>query len=187
MLMKAATRNLFYRYDYGVGSQYSEEVSIKNKFETILWKPSMLEIIPKGVALFPFAVWWVMHYLHIFANRDYGLYLVYDRDNLIHRSVISPGYFRFPFMAKIDLQIGDTWTKSEYRGKGLAVIAVTQIIQLLRKPGRRFWYLTEESNQASIRVIEKVGFEKVGEGSRTKRCGLSVLGAFVIDKTPTKE
>ena len=83
-------------------------------------------------------------------------------------------------MAKNDLQIGDTWTLPEYRGQGLASLAVGAIVGACRRPGRAFWYVVDQNNLASIRAIEKSGFVKIGEGIRTKRFGLRALGAFVI-------
>lgn len=175
-------RYSFYRYDYVFGSQSQEEVSIDKRFNSTLWNPTALEIVPKGVALLPLGVWWVMHHLHLFANQDYGLYLIYSGDNLIHRSVITPRYFRFPFMGKEDLQIGDTWTMPDYRGKGLASFAIQKIVELHKKPGRRFWYVVEENNIPSIKAVEKAGFAKYGVGARRKRIGAALFGFFKIQQ-----
>ena len=101
---------------------------------------------------------------------------------MIHRSGIFPGYFRFPFMAADDLQIGDTWTQPEYRGQGLATFAIQKIAEAFRKPGRTFWYVVEQENRASIRAVEKAGFEMLGEGNRTKRFGIRALGAYIIQQ-----
>lgn len=174
---------LFYRLDSIINSKIQEKKPLPDKrFNAMLWKPTSLEIIPKGIPWLPFGVWWIMHHLHIFTNRDYSLYLIYIGYNLIHRSVITPRYFRFPFMDKDDLQIGDTWTATTYSGKGLATFAIQMVCQLHMKPSRRFWYLVEETNLPSIRAVEKVGFTKVGEGNRIKRFGLSILGAYNIQK-----
>ena len=146
------------------------------------WKPSPLSVVPKGMPLIPFAVWWVFHYLRLFSNQGYTIFVIYDGKRLIHRSCVFPGYFRFPFMGKDDLQIGDTWTAPDHRGKGLALFALQEISRLQKRPGRKFWYVVDESNIPSIRVVEKAGFTKVGEGTRTKRFGLSLLGAYVIQR-----
>jgi RimJ/RimL family protein N-acetyltransferase len=119
-----------------------------------------------------------MHNLYVFSNKDYGLYLIFDGGRLIHRSVIMPRYFRFPFMGKEDLQIGDTWTIPEYRGEGLATFAIQNTIESLKKPNRKFWYVVEETNRPSIRAIEKNGFVKFGTGVRKKRMNLKVIGTF---------
>jgi RimJ/RimL family protein N-acetyltransferase len=148
-----------------------------------VWKPSVVEVIPPGVPFIPFAVWWSMHSLHIFTNRDYSLFLIYDNELIIHRSVITPRYFRFPFMGQDDLQIGDTWTAPEYRGKGLATFAIQRILEFHKKLGRKFWYVVEESNSPSIRVVEKAGFKRIGEGERSKRFGMKVFGSYEIKTT----
>lgn len=137
-----------------------------------------MNFIPEGIPLIPFLVWWVMHYLRIFKNSNYGILLIYHERMLIHRAGIFPGYFRFPFMSREDLQIGDIWTHRKYRNRGIALFAIKQILHLKKSPDRKFWYVVEENNLASIRVIEKAGFDKVGEGIRKKKFGLKLLGNF---------
>ncbi len=168
---------------YSLQAQFESyvELSLDNHYSFELWKPSPLGFVPRDSAL-RFIAWWVMHYLHVFANHDYGLFLIYYDKRIVHQSVITPRYFRFPFMAQNDLQIGDTWTAPEHRGKGLATFALSQILLECRKQDRKFWYVVEQDNVPSIRVIEKVGFARTGEGTRTKHCGLSILGAYVMDR-----
>jgi RimJ/RimL family protein N-acetyltransferase len=137
--------------------------------------------MPDGVRLNPFAVWWAFHYARIFSNREYGVFSIFRDNMMIHRSCIFPGYFRFPFMSKDDLQIGDTWTSPNYRKQGLATFALSKICEIFAKPKRTFWYVVEEGQYPSIRVVEKTGFKKIGEGRRTKRFGLSILGSFVME------
>ncbi|NOZ25647.1 MAG: GNAT family N-acetyltransferase [Nitrospirae bacterium] len=147
------------------------------------WHPSVSSIVPSGMPLMPFAVWWMMHYLRVFRNRDYGLFLVYYGQELVHRSGIFPGYFRFPFMSPDDLQIGDTWTHPGHVRRGIASFAIQQILSSKERPGRSFWYVVRRGNLSSIRVIEKAGFVKAGEGMRIKRFGLRLLGSFRITET----
>jgi RimJ/RimL family protein N-acetyltransferase len=145
---------------------------------TVLWRPSAAEITPPGVNGAAFKAWWVFHQLRIFANREYALLLMYDGERLVHRSGIYPRYFRFPFMGDRDLQIGDTWTDPEYRSQGLAQAAVVHIARSFSRPGRTLWYLAESDNEASVRVIERLGFKFVGAGERTRPLGIRALGQF---------
>ena len=178
---------LFYQLEHLQGSNESPKIEIDYRYHTVLWRPSLFSIIPKGVSFKPFLAWWFFHYLRLFYNRNYGLFLIYDGDKLIHRTLLTPGYFRFPFMKKNDLQIGDTFTDISYRGKGLATFAIREIIQshlndhLNGEKTCHFWYLVEEDNIASIRAIEKAGFRMVGKGKRKKRFGLSFLGYYELD------
>jgi len=158
------------------------ESALDKQYTYKLWHPKVSSIVPPGIPLTPFAAWWMMHYLHVFRNRDYGLFLVYSGQELVHRSGIFPGYFRFPFMSPDDLQIGDTWTHPGHIGRGIASFAIRQILFSKRKAGRNFWYVVRRGNLSSVRVIEKAGFVKAGEGIRAKRLGLRILGSFRIIK-----
>lgn len=149
-----------------------------------LWRPGLLRLRPPGSGRAPWA-WWLFHYARVFANRDYAALLLWQDRRLAHRSLIFPGYFRFPFQARQDLQIGDTWTDPADRGQGLATFALRHIVTVCSLPGkRRFWYIVEENNPASIRVVEKAGFQLVGRGQRTSRWGIRLLGAYRLDAPP---
>jgi RimJ/RimL family protein N-acetyltransferase len=52
---------------------------------------------------------------------------------------------------------------------------------MLGCPERRFWYVVEDANVASIRVIEKAGFILTGIGKRVPRLGIGLLGYYVIE------
>jgi RimJ/RimL family protein N-acetyltransferase len=169
---------LFYAIDSD--STKETDLALDSRYSFELWKPTVCSVVPRGFPKMPFAVWWILHHLHVFANRDYSIFVVYSGETIVHRSVILPPYFRFPFMAEDDLQIGVSWTMPEHRGKGLATYAVQKILELQNKPGRRFWYLVQENNIPSSLVAEKAGFIRVGEGIRNKRFGIKLFGSFVM-------
>lgn len=152
-------------------------------FACEMWRPGMFRFKANGLPFFPFIVWWVFHVLHVFTNRDYGLFIIRRGDKVVHRSVVTPGYFRFPFMGARDIQVGDTWTDPQERGKGLATIALEHILATCSCPQRNCWYIVEPENEASIRVVEKAGLTLAGYGIRTRRLGLGVLGQFVLTES----
>lgn len=156
--------------------------ALDNRYSYKIWQPSGLSVVPAGIPKVPFSAWSLFHHLGVFSNRDYAMMVIYHGDHVIHRSGVFPKYFRFPFMTQDDLQIGDTWTDPDHRGKGLATFAIHRIVETLQQPDRTFWYVVEQDNLASIRVIEKAGFRLVGEGSRTKRFGIRALGSFIIQQ-----
>ncbi|NDC39826.1 MAG: GNAT family N-acetyltransferase, partial [Proteobacteria bacterium] len=119
---------------------------------------------PSGLVSKSAFVWWLFHYLRVFSSRDYSVAVIYCGDLLVHRSFIFPPSFRFPFMEGHDLQIGDTFTHPAHRGLGLAKLAISHLIADARFAGRPFWYIVEEQNRASIKVIESCGFDFVGMG-----------------------
>jgi RimJ/RimL family protein N-acetyltransferase len=108
---------------------------------------------------------------------------MYDGNKIIHRSTVSPGYFRFPFMQRNDLIINNIWTSPEYRGKKLAPFAIRKIAELFRLPGRVFWYVVNEDNRSSIKVAEEAGFLRLGEGIRQRRTGVQMFAKYVLLKT----
>jgi RimJ/RimL family protein N-acetyltransferase len=155
--------------------------ALPGSYRVEVWRPTLGSIKARGLSMMPFGVWWLFHQSRIFYNRDYGLIVIYDGDRLINRICVFPGYFRFPFMSREDLQIGDTWTADDHRGQGLAPWAIRKAFEAFNRKDRRFWYITAQTNTASIRAAEKAGFKFRGEGSRVPRFGLKPLGAYVLD------
>lgn len=145
-----------------------------------VWTPSWRRVLPRGLLFYPFAIWWLFHYLRIFKNRQYRVILVRDGGRVIHRSTIVPCYFRFPFMQRDDVQVG-VWTEPEYRGRGLTGFALGKAVELTQGTPRQLWYIVREANQSSVRVAEKQGLVFAGRGSRVSRLGLKVLGKFVLE------
>ncbi len=144
------------------------------------WAPRGMSLRPGGLGFMPFAIWSAFHHVRVFRNRGYQLVLIRKGGELVHRSCVFPGYFRFPFMAKADLQVGDTWSAPSERGKGLAKWALTAAIERLATGGRTLWYICDDNNAASASVARKAGMKLVGRGVRTRRLGVNLLGSFQI-------
>ena len=161
------------------------DFTLPTGYRWCLWRPVQGGLVPRGVPLFPFCVWTAMHRLHMFANREYGLLLVYAGTRLVHRSGIFPRYLRFPFMASGDLQIGDVWTHPEHRNRRLASFAIQEILAASASPGRRIWYLVDDDNRISVRTIETFDFISLGTGRRVSRLGLRALGQYVMNGVGT--
>jgi hypothetical protein len=159
----------------------AEALKLPAGYEAEFWTPGGLRFVPDELGLIPFFVWSVIfHHGRIFRNRGYQLLLIRKDGGLVHRSCIFPGYFRFPFMAARDLQVGDTWTAPAERGKGLARWALTTAIRRLATDGRTLWYICDQDNPASAAVAVRTGMKLVGWGVRTRRFGLNLLGKFEI-------
>lgn len=155
-------------------------------YEFEFWRPRFNKMKPAELPWMPFGVWWLFHIFHLFANRRYALFLIRREGRLVHRSCIFPGFFRFPFMAFADLQVGDTWTAEEDRNKGLAEFALRKIVHDYAQ-NSRVWYLAEEGNEASIRVPRKCEFQLYAEGERRKRYGFSILGSYFCNSATDAE
>ena len=156
---------------------------LPTEFELELWRPSMTQIKPAELPWFPFAFWWIFHVFHIFINDRYALVLIRMRGQLVHRSCVFPGYFRFPFMSAADLQVGDIWTSPEMRHKGLAAYALASIINS-HATNTRIWYLTTKENAVSIKLAEKCEFKAYAWGKRRNQISSSWIAEFDISSSP---
>jgi RimJ/RimL family protein N-acetyltransferase len=171
---------IFYFYSYeGNGLELRGEPT-DPALELEIWRPGIAKILPPGVSDRSYAVWWLFHHLRVFRGREYSVVLARVGGALVHRTGLFPPYFRFPFMAREDLQIGDVWTAPEFRRRGIASAALRHALVTCARPGRRIWYIVAEDNTASIRTAEKIGMQRVGVGERTRRLGVGLLGAYRI-------
>jgi RimJ/RimL family protein N-acetyltransferase len=155
--------------------------------ETITWwRPSWTTIPPALIRNPVNWVWWLFHNLHVVRSRAFGVIMILRGGRLVHRTSLFPPFFRFPFMGPGDVQIGDTWTDEAARGRGLAGAAIRAALE--RAGGRAgfAWYVVEEGNRGSIRVVEKEGFQLIGTGCRRPRLGVRAFGFYVIT-TPAEE
>jgi RimJ/RimL family protein N-acetyltransferase len=86
-------------------------------------------------------------------------------------------------MGPNDLQIGDVWTHPAHQNRGLASFAIQEIVRTKARPDGVIWYLVDAANLPSIRMIEKLGFHRVGVGRRSRRLGVSLLGQFLLERS----
>lgn len=143
------------------------------------WHPSLAAPFPPGRFDPKLASYTAMLALGMFDAPGYGAVLIEREDGTIdHRAMLMPRFARFPFMAPDDLQIGATFTTPEARGQGLALRAILEVVDAFARPGRSFWYLTDDTNLASVAVIRKAGFELAGTGGKRARYGLRFLGFY---------
>lgn len=122
-------------------------------------------------------MFWLFHFLHIFRSRNYSAILLFDEGKLIASLLVVPGYFKWPFMKKDDLQFTYVMTSPEFRGKGIGELLLRTAVDRFRMVNRFLWYVTDTGNPASIRLCTKVGFELFGYAKPT--------GLFKILKVTT--
>src|SRR5579864_3306832 len=116
-----------------------------------LWEPSWRKILPPDSPRYPFLAFWLFHQFRVFKNPDYRVLFIKEGDRVVQRCSVLPAFCRYPFMRSGDLNIG-TWTHPEYRRRGLAVHTLSQAIRCSSQPSRRIWYITKETNAASMRL-----------------------------------
>lgn len=153
--------------------------------QTEVWRPRLLDARPKGFPAYPFLVWWIFHYLRVFRAPDYQIFTFRENGNVVHRTCVFPPFFRFPFMAPGDLQVGDVWTHEAHRGRGLSATMLRHVIR--SHPGRRIWFLCEAGNTTSRRLAVSAKMKLCGVGHREARLGIHLLAKFVITSPASPE
>ena len=168
---------------YASAAHHAPEDRPATRYAFDMWRPSRAAWKPPTRVPLRYYVWSAFHHARVFSNRDYGVLVVRDGERVVHTMGVFPGYFRFPFMGKKDLQLGDLWTDPSERGKGIATEAIRRAIALNGAESRRFWYLVASSNRASIRAAERAGLVCVGGASRESRWGVALLGWFALRRS----
>lgn len=166
----------FYYRDHG-GSPAAE---VPEGLRLSIWRPRADGLPPPALGVWPNAVWWAFDRLGVFANRRCGVLMLNDGERLVHSTLVTPRWFRFPQMGPRDLQIGAVWTAPDQRGRGLAKASVRLVCERWRGRYQRLWYLVDDDNPASIRVIEACGFGLLGEGERSRPLGIGLLGQYQL-------
>jgi|GEM_PF-1054492 len=180
-------RYLFYCFTCGQKDSSASDAtagSLSAQYSWTIWRPRLLPALPQGLPgvrlRLRFLFRWILHRMHLFAGSESGILLIYDRGQLVHYSAFTPRYWRFPFVADDDFQIGDTWTDPTNRGRGLALFALRTIVATLARPERCLWYVVGATNAPSIRVAEKAQFTLMAEGTWVTPWGIKLAGAYVI-------
>ncbi|MGZ3276675.1 MAG: GNAT family N-acetyltransferase [Caulobacteraceae bacterium] len=145
------------------------------------WRPAVDGPPPPGPHAAENRVWYGFDRAGLFASHAFEELSVRVAGRLLHRLIVTPRWFRFPFMAEDDLQIGALWTAPEARRCGLAMCAIAEAHRRHASPGRCFWYVVDDENAASISLAEACGYRLMGKGRRTRPLGVSGLGQFRME------
>ena len=138
---------------------------------------------PKNLFYSSFFAWAIFYFLKIFYRPEYKIFLIYyKKKEIASYCAVLPKYFKTPFMENNDLQIGPIGTRENHQRKGIALYLISKIIESYKDKKINFWYVARKENEPSIKLIEKIGFTKYGEGTKKKRFIGGFLDTFVIDK-----
>lgn len=89
-------------------------------------------------------------------------YCLADDGSIILTSYIHPKTIKFPFLGSDDYVIGPCQTTKSFRGQGYYPQVLKHIVALPEHVGRNIYIFVGKDNRASIRGIEKAGFEFCG-------------------------
>lgn len=146
------------------------------------WRPDVDGFPKRGSRNLPNLLWWALARSGTFPRSGFCEVTIRRDGRLLHRLIVTPRWYRFPFMAARDLQIGSVWTAPAARQQGLAREAIAEAHRRFVAESVAFWYVTDASNSASSALARACGYELVATGRRTRRLGSRLLGQFVIER-----
>jgi RimJ/RimL family protein N-acetyltransferase len=120
------------------------------------------------------------HFLRVFRSREYGGIYIVRAGRIVHRSLVIPKYYRYPFMGSDDLQVGLTWTDPDFRGMRLATAALRKLVAAHFAPNRHIWYIVYADNKPSIAVSTRAGFREVGRIRQVAPLGFAPLSRYEL-------
>lgn len=169
----------FYRRAPGAPSPQSELVP---GLDIGWWRPDVDGLPKRGSRSVANLLWWALAVSRIFSRGGFCELTIRSQGKLLHRLLVTPRWYRFPFMGARDLQIGSVWTAPDARQQGLARMAIAEAHRRFAGEPVAFWYVTDAANRTSAAVAEACGYELVAIGRRSRRLGSRLLGQFVIER-----
>ncbi len=162
----------------------NEEPSLPEKLQVRIWGVSLLRPFPywhlSGLGeekmLNPLAL--TLFYIHSMMRGGASIYRIAMARDESRRvcgfAVLRGPDFRFPFMARGDIQFGPVWIAPDYRGRGLATMLCREVLRKLNKPGSNVWWLCKHYNEPSKGTAIRLGLSLVGSVIRKPAFGLPV-------------
>ena len=100
-------------------------------------------------------------YFRLMAGEKYVIYYVTSDDGVIsHTSTVMPRCFKFRYLLSGECEIGPCYTHKDFRGRGIYPKVLHHILSDYK--AEKFYMTVHETNNSSIRGIEKAGFERCG-------------------------
>jgi RimJ/RimL family protein N-acetyltransferase len=146
------------------------------------WQPELDGFPPRGSRRLSNIFWWLLSRVGAFARGGFTEICIEQDGRPVHRLIVTPAWFRFPFMSARDLQIGDVWTAPDARRQQLARAAIAEAHRRFADENACFWYVTDADNAASAALAQSCGYRLVATGRRTRPSGLPLLGRYVIEQ-----
>jgi len=141
-------------------------VEIDDKFSFNFFKPTLLNLKLHNDASLLYLFWYIFS-----LGRYRVFYIIDDKTKAIaHYSIVIPKIFKYSFMKKNDWQIVHGFTFSVYRRHQLCQFALSKILSELK--GTNIWVGARDNNIASTNGIEKAGFKKTANVSKTRIFGI---------------
>lgn len=155
---------------------------LPNGLQLSCWQPERDGPPGSGSGRVACYFWWALARAGGFSRSGFAELRLERGGRVVHRLIVTPRWYRFPFMGPRDLQVGDVWTAPDARRQQLARAALGEVQRRFTGDGAAIWYVTEAGNAASAALARACGYRRVATGRRARRLGTALLGQYVIDR-----
>lgn len=135
-----------------------------------LWhfRPSLVRLFPKDCRGSDFGILKRLQYCYRLIG-GYGVYVLRGEDDAVGYAVLRRGpIFRYPFVSKGDCLLAPYWIREAQRRKGYAKQLLTGIKEDENGKFDRIWACILETNEASLKTVQAVGFSRIGWLDKSK-------------------
>lgn len=153
---------------------FKKESELDSKIEYKIWNPGICSFVPP---YFPkkYIIYWLFHFLKVFRNGRYQAVFGYIDGKIVSSFLVVPKYYRWPFMSDGDLQFTFVKTYPSHRRLGIGYRSIQFGLSEFLSDKTSVWYVTDDSNQASVALAQKCGFSFYCNGKRDYLFGLKFL------------
>ncbi len=160
-----------YKYDKTIqDSEYIKSYKLDLRFKLVSKKLSLLNIINFNHPIYDL-------YWYINTNGNCWRYSVFYNGKEVHHSYVTRKCFKFKFMSKDDIQIGNCFTHNSYRGQGIYPFVIQKIINDNYQVNDNIdiYMLINKNNISSIKGVQKIGFKREADIITIKLFGIIKL------------
>lgn len=147
---------LVFKLEYSKQTNNNSNTELLSNYRMSVFKPNITNLHKQGEGFLVNLFWFIISY------GKFKILHLFDSENIVHYSYITPAVYRFPFMKANDMQIGPCLTFEKYQKRGIYAAVLRYLISEYNHANRTLWIYCNENNHASRKAIEKVGFEFVG-------------------------
>ena len=132
------------------------------EFKLVVYKPDLFRLGKYNTKYFINLIWYIITFGRV------SILLLLDDKMVVHSVYFTPRTFRFAYMNKNDINIGQAETLPEYRGRGIFYFVMKLIMEYYAGKDILIWSYCDVDNKVVQKAFEKAGFEFVSYAKMSK-------------------
>ena len=131
-------------------------------FNLVIYKPGLFSLGKYKTKCIINLLWYIITLGRV------RILLLLENNLVVHSIYITSKTYRFAYMNKKDINIGQAETLPDYRGRGIFTNLMKLILEYFSNTDISVWVYCDINNIASQKAIERAGFEFVSDAKISK-------------------